>query len=359
MSETKQTDKTIETIFLVLLVAVPLSWMIKLMDFNPVLLFITSAIATIPLTRLISETTAKIADNSSSAFGAFINAALGNITEVMIAIFAIAAGLIVIVKAAIIGSLLANLLFLLGASLFLGGLRYKEQRFNTETAGIASTMLIIAFAGFTIPSIFALGYDNAPVETISMLVSAVLIVVYILGVVFTFFTHKHLFQPIRSYSQRMLMENWGKGKTFSLLALGVSLLAIETNLLVSSLEPTIKTYGLPPIFMGVVVLGIIGNIGEMASAMSAAIKNNVNLSIGIAVGSSTQIAMFVVPVLVFVSMLMGNPLTLVFPLFHILAVLFAVMIVNYLSSDGRCNWLEGVQLLSVYFIIAVVFFFVK
>ena len=358
MSDAK-VDKTIETIFLVLFVFIPISWLIKLFGLNPILLFITAAIATIPISRLISETTAKIADNSSSALGAFINAAFGNITEVLIAIFAIAAGLLAIVKAAIIGSLLANLLFLLGASLFLGGLRFKEQRFNTETAGIASTMLIIAFAGFTVPSIFAFGYAGGPIETVSMLVSVVLIIVYVLGVVFTFFTHRHLFQPIRSYTQKKMMENWGGGKTFGLLAVSVGLLAIETNLLVSSLDSTIKTIGLPPLFMGIVVLGIIGNVGEMVSAISAALKNNVNLAIDIAVGSSTQIAMFVVPVLVFASLLLGNQLTLVFPLFHILAVLFAVMIVNYLSSDGRCNWLEGVQLLSVYLIIAVAFFFLR
>lgn len=358
MSE-KQAVKTIDTIITLMFAALPLSWIFHFLGWNPVLVFVTSAIGTIPLSRLISDTTAKIAENSSTAFGAFINAAFGNLTEVMIAIFAIIAGLTEIVKAAIIGSLLANLLFLLGASIFVGGLRFKEQRFNTETAGIASTMLIIAFAGFTLPSLFAIAYPLGPLNTISVLVSIVLIVVYVLGVVFTFFTHKHLFQPIRSYSQRKMMENWGANRTYGLLAITVGLLGLETSLLVESLKPTIVALSLPPIFVGIAILGIVGNVSEMVSAITAAIKNNVSLSIDIAIGSSTQIAMFVVPVLVFASVLIGRPLTLVFPLFHIIAVLFAVMIINYLSSDGRCNWLEGAQLLSVYIMIAVAFFFLR
>ncbi len=359
MSENKAGSiDTLEKVYLSLFIFIPLSWLILFMGWHPLLLFATSAIATIPLARLISEMTERIANNYSSSLGAFVNAAFSNVTEIFISLFAIAAGLIEIVKATIIGSLLANVLFMLGASLFLGGLRFKEQRFNKETIGVASTMLIIAITGFAIPSLLSISLPGESITNVSMVVSAVLIAAYVLGIVFTFFTHKHLFEPVRIYTERKMMQNWGKGRTITTLCIATVLTAIEAHLLVESLMPSIQTVGFTPAFVGVAILGVIGNIPEMTSAFMAAMKNNVNLSIHIAIGSTTQVAMFVVPILVFASVFLGHPLTLVFSLFQIAAVVFAVIIVNYLSADGRCNWLEGVQLLSVYLIIVTAFYYI-
>jgi len=355
-------NKTLEQIFKALLVFMPISWILFIIGDRGILLFIASLLSIIPTSKLISDMTATIAKNSSSLRGAFINAAFGNVTEVFIAFFALAAGLVEVVKAAIIGSLLANLLLLLGLSLLLGGLKYKEQRFNSNTVGIASTMLIIAFAGFTVPSLFSVFFEEGPTTQISIMVSGVLIVAYLLGVVFTFFTHKHYFEPMRAYSETKT-QNWNKGQTIAVLAIATTAAAFQANLLVESLSIAIGTLGLGQIFVGIVIIGVVGNVAEMTTAISAALRNNVNLAINVAIGSTTQVAMFVVPLLVFLSVVLPRSivpvqLDLVFNLFQIISVLFAVMIVNYLSSDGRCNWLEGVQLVSVYLIIAVAFFFV-
>lgn len=344
--------------FLPLLIFVPISLFLHFNKAPDVWIFLTSVIAIIPFAKLIGDATEEIAKHSSTMIGAITNATFGNSVELIIAFFAIQAGLIEIVKASIVGSIIGNILLILGMSMFLGGVIYKEQRFNTESAGIASTMLIISVAGLAIPTVYSLTSNNDATQLLSTLVGVVLALIYILGLVFTLFTHKHLFDTSDTYALRKIKPEWSKKRSYFILFFSVLFVAIEAEILVGSLELGIKALGLTQTFVGVVIIAIIGNAAEHVSAVMAAIKNNIDLAVEISIGSTTQVALFVVPILVFLSMLIGKPFSLAFSLFEIIAIFLAVMIVNYLSTDGTCHWLEGAQLISVYLIIAGAFYFI-
>jgi Ca2+:H+ antiporter len=324
------------------------------------LLFIASTLAIIPLARIIGFATKELVLQTNPAWGGVINATLGNSIELIIAVLALNKGLIQVVKASIIGSIIGNILLLIGLSLLFGGLKYKEQKFNKYSVGISSTMLIICVAGLAIPTVFSMTV-NPSVGTINLLdysVAFVLAIIYILGLIFAFITHKHIFDPSDEIKASMEKPSFTKTKSILLLIVAVFFVAIESDFLVRTLENFATTIGMTQTFIGVIIIAILTNIAEKASAIHFGRINKIDVSLEIGLSSAIQIALFVVPLLVFISGMMGYGFTLVFSFFEIISVFLAVMIVNHLSADGVCNWLEGAQLISIYMIIAIAFYFI-
>jgi len=270
------------------------------------------------------------------------------------------AGLITVVQASIIGSIIGNILLLVGLSIFAGGLRYKNQRFNNETIAVSSTMLIIVVAGLAIPSVYYfLNPNGSHIQVLGEAVAVVMTLIYLAGLVFSLRTHKDLFDASDEMKATHERPTMRKRTAALILLLTVIVVAIESEFLVHGIENAALTIGITQTFIGIVVIAIITNIAEKSTAVHFALENKLDVSIEIGLSSAIQIALFVVPILMLVSEIFNFGFTLVFTPFQILAVILAVLIVNYLSADGRCNWLEGAQLISVYSIIAIAFFFVS
>ena len=356
MGETWNFD--IDKIMLSYLLFIPVSILAVLIGASDPILFILSIFAIIPLANFIGKATESIALLTNSTIGGFVNATFGNIIELIIALFALNAGLVDVVKASIIGSIISNLLLLIGISMFFGGLKYKEQNFNTHAAGVSSTMLIIAVVGLSIPSLYTSTHQNVVIEPLSDIVSIVLAFIYILGLIFSFFTHKHLFDPIEEFHNHNIKIPYTFQKAIIILFVSLIAVIFESELLVHSIEKASVAFNLSQLFIGVVIIPVLTNVAEKIAAVTMAMKNHIDLSIEIGTSSAIQIALFVTPLLVIISQFfMTTKLTLIFPVFKLITMLFAVMIVNYLSADGRCNWLEGAQLITVYLIIAITFYF--
>lgn len=352
--------KRIGSIFIWLLLFVPISCFSAFFLHDKTLTFVTAALALVPLARIIGYCTKELALQSSPMIGGLANATFGNIIELIIAILALREGLIQVVKASIIGSIIGNILLLIGLSLFFGGLKYKEQRFNKDSAGISSTMLIIAVTGLAIPTVYALTVKPAfaQVQVLSDGVAIVLAIIYCAGLVFSLFTHKHLFDASDEIKASKEKPTISSRAALIILLFTTLFVAFEAELLVKGVEFAAVSLGLTQTFVGVVVIAIITNIAEKANAIHFSLENKLDIALEIGLSSAIQIALFVVPILVFISEVMNYGFSLVFSMFEIISVVFAVMIVNYLSADGRCNWLEGAQLISVYLIIACAFYFV-
>jgi Ca2+:H+ antiporter len=341
-------------------VFIPISIFLSWLGVNSTIVFFVSILALIPLASVLSFATEQVVLQSNATIGGLLSATFGNFVELVLAILALKAGLVEIVQASLIGSIIGNILFLVGLSLFVGGLKYKHQHFNKNAAGISSTMLIIAVVGLAIPTIFSLtvGGTIEQVRILSDGVALVLALIYIAGLIFALRTHRHLFDSsdeLRDLKEKPLLS---KKVAIGILLVAICLITLESELIVKAVEHTAKDIGLTQTFIGLVIIATITNIAENSSAVKFALKDKIDISLEIGTSSAIQIALFVVPILVFISHAFNFGFSLVFTLFEIIAVLFSVMIVNYLSSDGECNWLEGAQLLTVYLIIAIAFFFV-
>jgi Ca2+:H+ antiporter len=333
---------------------IPVSIWLHLIHFNPIVVFISAILAVIPLTNLIAKSTQQISIRTATVIGSLINATFGNAIEFMIAIFALKAGLVTLVKASISGSIILNILSLIGLSILFGGLKYKEQKFNKDSAGVASTMLLIAVAGLSLPTIYSVLTGNSATD-MSLAVSVILGITYVLSLVFVLFTHRHLFVAERTTSEHI---EWSITEAVLTLVVSIGIAAIEANILVDSLQPLITASHLKETFVGLVIVAIITNIPEHLVAITYGRRDNITLSLEIGMNSAIQIALFVVPVLVLISPLLGVEMNLVFSPFEMAAMILTVMIINYIGSDGVCNWLEGVQLVAVYIIIAIAFYFI-
>jgi Ca2+:H+ antiporter len=347
-----------------LLLAVPAAFAIRYVPAwkNETLLFIISGIAIIPLAGWMGRATEHLGARAGHGIGGLLNATFGNAAELIIALMALSKGLIGVVKASITGSIIGNILLVLGASILAGGMRFPRQTFNQTAARISATSLSLAAVGLIIPTIFHLAADRQPggwspqaEQNLSMAIAAVLFITYILWLVFMLITHKEIFAGQGRGEKED--TTWSVSKAITILALATTLVAFISEFLVGSVESARESLGLTEVFVGVIIVAIIGNAAEHSTAVLAALKNKVDLSLGIAIGSSLQIALFVTPVLIFASYLFGRPMNLEFSLPEIAAVALAVWIVAEISGDGECNWLEGVQLLSVYLIICILFFF--
>ncbi len=349
----------------ILLIFAPVAAALEFAHADHLVLFVISAIALIPLAKLIGDSTEHLATYYGPTAGSLLNVTFGNAAEIIIAVTAISAGLLDLVKASITGAIIGNILLILGLSVIAGGFRYKEQSFSRENIGTQSSMLFLAIIGLAVPTILAStilspSENQGQVQLLSDALAIILLIVYILGIVFTFVTHKHLFTPPETAEdiQESHGTHWSKKKSFLLLAASMAGVIVVSEILVASVETTGEELGFGQLFVGAIIVGIVGNAAEHSSAILLARKGKMELSIGIAAGSGTQIALFVVPILVFAGIAMGQPFTLVFTLLELATIFLAAIILNLIVHDGKSNWFEGVMLTAVYIIVAIAFFFV-
>ncbi|MBD3883156.1 calcium/proton exchanger [Phormidium tenue FACHB-886] len=351
-------------IFTVLLVFVPVSVAAHFLEWSPLAVFITACLAVLPLAAWMGTATEEIAIVVGPSLGGLLNATFGNATELIIALVALKAGLVDVVKASLTGSIIGNLLLVMGFSMLLGGLRYKEQEFQSTVARLNASSMNLAVIAMLMPT--ALNYTSAGIsgpilQKLSVVVAVALITVYLLTLFFSMKTHSYLYDVGVAEEEEGGFTQEGKKPNLPLwvgVLLGVTLLvAIESELLVESLEEATRTLGLTELFTGIILLPIIGNAAEHATAVVVATKNKMDLAVSVALGSSLQIALFVAPVLVIAGSILGQPMDLNFNPFELVAVMVSVLIANSVSSDGRSNWLEGTLLLATYFVIGAAFFY--
>ncbi len=343
-----------------LIVFVPLALVLAWVGADATAIFITSALGIIPLAGILGEATDALAHRAGAHIGALLNATFGNAAELIITITAIRAGLLEVVKASITGSIIGNVLLVLGLSVFAGGLKHGFQRFGRRNASVSLTMMAIAVIGLAIPAIFAQAItsrSSAGVEYLSIGVAIALMVGYVLTLVFTFTQ-----PPEKTHVAVLEMSepehsSWSMRRALTVLVGSVAFIAVLSELLVSTIEPVIRTYGLTELFVGVIIVPIIGNAAEHFVAVEMALKNKMDLALGIALGSSMQIALFVAPLLVFLSLAAGQPMSLVFNPFEVAALAASVIVAAAIALDGESNWLEGAQLIIVYVILALAFFY--
>ncbi len=353
-----------------LVVFVPAPLVLALIGANPAAIFITSALGIIQLAGIMGEATDALAQRAGAHVGALLNATFGNAAELIITITAIRAGLLEVVKASITGSIIGNILFVLGLSVFAGGLRHGFQHFGRRSASVSVTMMALAVIGLAIPAIFAQAIASRSlvgVEDLSIGVAIALMVGYALSLVFTFTQSASpaAASPSKRESKRQAdsgatspeHETWSMPRALTVLAVSVIFIAILSELLVGAIEPVIREYGLTELFVGVIIVPIIGNAAEHFVAVEMALKNKMDLALNIALGSSMQIALFVAPLLVFVGIFAGHPMSLVFNPFELAALAASVIIAALIALDGESNWLEGAQLMIVYVILALAFFY--
>ncbi len=344
---------------LVLLIFLPVAVLAELLHWPPLVIFGSSALAVVPLAGLLGEATEVLAAKIGPRPGGLLNATLGNAAELIITLIAIQAGQLALVKASLIGSVLGNILLVLGFSILLGGIRHGVQRFDRSAAGLDATMLILATIGISVPSIFnvAIEPDVLRVEELSLTTAGVMLVIYVLGIVYMLRSSAPAAEVSPAVPPSHDAPHWSTGLALGLLAASVVGIAVMSEFLVGSIEPVTEALGFSEFFIGIIIIPLIGNVAEHLVAVQMALKNQMDLSLSIANGSSLQIALFVAPVLVFVSLLMGNPLTLEFNNFELIALTAASIIAALVALDGKSNWLEGAMLLAVYAILGLAFFF--
>ena len=307
---------------------------------------------------MLGEATEALAEKTGPQIGGLLNATLGNAAELIITLVAIQAGAIELVRASIIGSILGNLLFVLGLAMLLGGFKNGVQRFDRTRVTVDATLVILAAIAISVPSIFsqAIEPDFQRVEWLSLTTAAVVLLLYVLTIVYT------LRLPRNSHSREAELishqgPHWSVGRALIIMVVAVAGLAVMSEFLVGSLDAVTTTFGLSEFFVGIIIVPIIGNVAEHLVAVQVAMKNQMDLSLSIALGSSLQIALLVAPLLVFISLAMGNPLTLEFNNFELIAMFSASLVAAFVALDGRSNWLEGAMLLAVYGILALAFYF--
>ena len=340
-----------------LLVLAPVAIAIRLLGAPDLAIFLTSAAAIVPLAGMIGRATEQLALHMGSRIGGLVNATFGNVTELIIAVFLILDDRIEIVKASLTGSILGNLLLVLGLSLFVGGVKHERQAFNARSASVHATSLALAVTGLLMPALFSLGTHAtfAQREIVSAVIAGVLILLYVAALVFTLVTHEHLFRT----PDEGETPAWSRRRAIVVLLLTTAFVALMSESLVSSLEPALESLGLSELFVGLILIPVIGNAAEHSSAVMFALRNKVDITLEIAIGSSTQIALFVAPVLVFISLAVGHPMDFVFSTFEVAAVASSALLMTLISLDGESNWLEGAQLVGAYVIMAISFFFVE
>jgi Ca2+:H+ antiporter len=308
----------------------------------------------------MGKATEQIAERTGEGIGGLLNATFGNAAELIIALAALRAGLHDVVKASIAGSIVGNVLLVLGAAMLAGGLRHPEQHFNPVGARSQATMLTLAAIALIVPAAFQAGAGRGSPEalgSLSVSISVVLLVVYLLYLVFALITHSDLFAG--SHEPEVGKPHGSLRRALLMLTAATVGIAWMSEVMVGAIEPAAHELGLSNVFVGVFVVAIVGNAAEHATAISVAMKNRMDLSLSIAIGSSVQVALFVAPILVLVSLVLGpTPMDLAFPVALVLTVLLSVLILGQVAGDGRSDWLKGVQLLAVYLVLGLTFFFV-
>jgi Ca2+:H+ antiporter len=335
-------------------------------------LFVTSAVAIIPLAGLMGKATEMLAARVGAGLGGLLNATFGNAAELIIAIFALQAGLTELVKASLTGSIIGNILLVFGLSSLAGGLRRPRQQFNRTAANLGATMLLLSAVALVVPAVFHLiaprGADMVAAErSLSVEISVVLMICYLLSLVFALGTHGHLYAGTGHAQGSGASDGsanggashavWSRTRAFVVLLVSAGFVGWMSEILVGGAEEAARSFGMSDVFVGVIIVAFIGNAAEHSTAVLVALKDKMDLSLQIAVGSSLQIALFVAPLLVFLSYAIGPaPMDLLFTPLEILAVAISVFVVGQISDDGETHWMEGALLLAVYLILALAFF---
>ena len=337
----------------ILLIFIPVTIAGKIMGLSDTLLFACSALAIVPLAGLMGKSTDIISCFCGQKLGGLLNATFGNATELIIAFIAMKEGMFDVVKASLAGSVIGNILLVLGMSMLLGGIRYKTQEFNRNSINITASMLLFALLGLSIPAIFTHtmpeGSLTTQYEGLSIIVAVLMLIIYIMQFVFSFVTHRFLYEET--------MAEMSLPASVAMLIISTICIAVISEIFVGTIEPMADSAGLSRTFVGIILVPIIGNAAEHSSAIIMAMKNKMNAAVEISLGSSLQIILFVVPVLILLS-LFFEPMSIVFTPFELVAVTASVLIANRVASDGESNWLEGLQLVAVYIMIGAAFFFV-
>ncbi len=345
---------------------IPLAVVLDLANASAALVFATSALGIVPTAALMGRATEELAARSGPGIGGLLNVTFGNAPELIIALFALGHGLHEVVKASLVGSILGNILLVLGASMFIGGLGRPRQRFNATAASVQTSMLLLAAVALVMPAIFQLvDGDGLPrvgaervsfgstIEVLSAIVAGLLMATYVAGLVFSLKTHRDIFNPDYEDEQTW---GWSARTAVIMLAIAGVAVAIMSEVLVGSISEASRSLGLTEFFIGAVVVAIVGNAAEHWVAVIVARKDKMDLSVNIAIGSSAQIALFVTPLLVLASFVIGPaPMPLVINGFELVAIVLAVLVANYVTTEGESTWFEGVQLLVAYVVFAVVF----
>jgi Ca2+:H+ antiporter len=354
----------------VLVPLIPAAVALELTHAEAGLVFAAAALGIIPTAALMGRATEELAAKSGPGIGGLLNVTFGNAPELIIALFALSQGLHEVVKASIVGSILGNILLVLGAAMFVGGLRRDKQTFSRTAASVQTSMLLLAAAALLMPAIFELvegqglpgpGAEvidyGSTVEKLSLAVAIVLIGTYVAGLFFSLKTHRAIFNP---HYEEEEGDTWGWSVRTSMIALAVAglLVGLMSEVLVGSIGEASEAVGLSEFFIGAIVVAIVGNAAEHWVAVLVAMKNKMDLAVNISIGSSAQIALFVAPVLVIASFFLGpHPMALVFNGFELGAILIAILIANYVAQDGESNWFEGLQLLALYVVFGLAFFY--
>jgi Ca2+:H+ antiporter len=344
---------------MVLLLALPASILLEYAFHAPALaVFVTACLGVLPLAGYMGEATEHLAHRTGPTIGGLLNATFGNAAELIISIVALQAGLVSLVKASITGSILGNLLLILGLAFVAGGSRKSELRFNRTSAGMSAGMLTLAVVALVLPALFHSVHPEAAARLselrMSEAVAVILLVTYGFSLLFSLKTHRRL---LSSESPPTEGPPWGVGRATLILALATVGVAIESELLVHAVTEAGHTLGLTEAFLGLIIIPIIGNAAEHATAVVVARKGQMDLALQIALGSSTQIALLVAPLLVFCGLLLGQNMDLVFTPFEVMALGLATIVTAIITLDGESHWFEGVQLLAVYGMVAVGAFF--
>lgn len=367
-----------ENILTLLLVFVPITLALDfLLHAGAVLIFVSAAVAIIPLAGLMGKSTEALAAHVGAGLGGLLNATFGNAAELIIAFFALREGLYDLVKASLTGSIIGNVLLVFGLCALLGGMRRRRQSFNPTAASMGATMLLLSAVALVVPAIFheVAGAEVAGGEQLlSLELAIVLMTTYLLGLLFTLKTHSHLYigavghtlpageeagLRARAGAEPEVREaHWSVGVAAGVLLGSAAIVGLMSEILVGAVEEAALTLGMSEVFVGVIVVAVIGNAAEHSTAVLVALKDKMDLSIQIAVGSSVQIALFVAPLLVFLSYFVGPaPMDLRFTTFEVVAVALTVFTIAQIAQDGETNWMEGVHLLAVYLILAIAFFY--
>jgi Ca2+:H+ antiporter len=349
---------------------IPIAVALELAHASPVLVFLAAALGVIPTAAVMGEATEHIAAKTGPGIGGLLNVTFGNAPELIIALFALKEGLQEVVKASIVGSIIGNILLVLGAAMLVGGLKRDKQVFNRTAANAQSVMLLLALCALILPAVFQLVHGGglpgvgeervdfgAELEQLSFAVAIVLMVSYAAGLVFSLKTHRAVFNPYEAEEEEH-EGGWSMKRSIVSLAVAAVLVGVMSEVLVGSITEASDTIGLSQFFVGVFVVAIVGNAAEHWVAVLVAAKDKMDLAVSIAIGSSAQIALFVAPLLVLLSFVIGpSPMALVFNGYELSGLVFAVLIANFVSQDGESNWFEGVQLLALYVVLGLVFFF--
>ncbi len=349
----------------VLLLCIPVSFALSaLPGVAPLWVFLFAALAIVPLAGLMGKATEQLAGHLGNIWGGLLNATFGNAPELIIGLFALAAGQSDLVRASIVGSILGNILLVLGASILAGGIKHKIQTFNQDHAESLSINLLLASLSLSVPAIFTAAYHHTPSARdpdnvrLSVCVAIVLLLLYLASLVFALRTHQDLFRGCdEDVEEAPEPPVWSKTTALLTLAVVTVFVGLESDILVRSVEGAARALGVNQVFIGVIVVAIIGNAAEHATAVRMALLNKMDVTLSIALGSSIQIAMFVAPVLVLGGLLMRHPLTYLFSIPELTAIAFSVLIAAFIAGDGKSHWLEGAQLLAAYLLIALAFFF--